>query len=66
MLDEISRNNFSLSTKEVTFECLVNNFENEIVNRPFKIQYYKQFLDKTESVSLWFIPYKTTKHSYKY
>ena len=51
MLDEISRSNFSLSTKEVTFGSLVNNFENELGNRPFKVQYYKQFLDRTENVS---------------
>lgn len=51
MLDAISKKNFILSTREIDVDNFVNNFENDIVNSQFRIQHYKQYLDKTDNVN---------------
>lgn len=52
MLDEISKRNFSLGTREINIDYIIKHFENEIVNNSFKVQYYKQFLEKTDNSAI--------------
>ena len=51
MLDAISKKNFILSTREIDIDTFVNNFENDVTNSQFRMQHYKQYLDKTDHVN---------------
>ncbi len=45
--------NFMLGTKQLNFENILNNFETDVNSAsPFILQNYKQYINKTDSVTI--------------
>lgn len=53
MLDDAMHSNFMLGTKQLNFENILNNFETDVNSAsPFILQNYKQYINKTDSVTI--------------